>query len=586
MGSQKSNQPIINKIFPFLVWLKGYQVSFLRGDILAGLTVAIVLIPQSMAYALLAGLPPIYGLYAATLAPLIGAMWGSLRQLATGPIAIMSLLVLTTLSPIAEPGSTEFIELAVLLSLMVGIIYLAIGLVKMGEIMSFISHSAVKGFTAAAALIIIATQLPHFIGIQVARHEYIFPQLLEIVATLPQLHWPTLLIGCVAYALIDGIKRIRPNFPSSIVALVVTTVAVVVLNLDQHGVKIVGETPSGLPLPRLVRLDFEVISSLIGPAVVIAFVSFAETYSVGKAISTQTKQRLDVDQEFVGQGLANIIGSFFQAYPVSGSFSRTAINYAAGGKTGISSAVSSVAVVLALLFFTPLLTYIPKATLAALVINAVLMLFNPKEVFKLWKMNRDDGIVAITVFVISLLAKPDYALLLGVMMSLMFFLWKTMHPRIVRISKDTEYDIFANADLFELPSCPQILHLRSDNLIYFANADYTIENIIERLDNFETVPKFVLLDLQAMGFIDITGIEELRALLDETKSRNVRLAFMGVHRPVQEVFESSGFMEEIEADLFIKFRGDAITVLFERIDHTYCQNTCPHVIYFECSTVK
>jgi SulP family sulfate permease len=250
--------------------------------------VAIVLIPQSMAYALLAGLPPIYGLYAATLAPLIGAMWGSLRQLATGPIAIMSLLVLTTLSPIAEPGSAEFIELAVLLSLMVGIIYLAIGIVKMGEIMSFISHSAVKGFTAAAALIIIATQLPHFIGIQVARHEYIFPQLLEIVTTLPQLHWPTLLIGCVAYVLIDGIKRIRPNFPSSIVALVVTTVAVVVLNLDQQEVKIVGETPSGLPLPRLVHFDFEVISALIGPAVVIAFVSFAETYSVGKAITTQT----------------------------------------------------------------------------------------------------------------------------------------------------------------------------------------------------------------------------------------------------------------------------------------------------------
>jgi SulP family sulfate permease len=586
MGSEKSNQPIINKIFPFLIWLKGYHLSFLRGDILAGLTVAIVLIPQSMAYALLAGLPPIYGLYAATLAPLIGAMWGSLRQLATGPIAIMSLLVLTTLSPIAEPGSTDFIELAVLLSLMVGIIYLIIGLVKMGEIMSFISHSAVKGFTAAAALIIIATQLPHFIGIQVARHEYIFPQLLEIVTTLPQLHWPTLLIGCVAYALIDGIKRIRPNFPSSIVALIVTTVAVVVLNLDQQGVRIVGETPSGLPLPRLVRFDFEVISSLIGPAVVIAFVSFAETYSVGKAISTQTKQRLDVDQEFIGQGLANIIGSFFQAYPVSGSFSRTAINYAAGGKTGISSAVSSVAVVLALLFFTPLLTYIPKATLAALVINAVLMLFNPKEVFKLWKMNRDDGIVAITVFVISLIAKPDYALLLGVMMSLMFFLWKTMHPRIVRISKDTEYDIFANADLFDLPSCPQILHLRSDNLIYFANADYTIERIIERLDEFETVPKYVLLDLQAMGFIDITGIEELRALLEETKSRNVRLAFMGVHQPVQEVFESSGFMKEIEAELFIKFRGDAITVLFERIDHNYCKKTCPHTIYFECATVK
>lgn len=586
MESDKTNQPIIYKIFPFLSWLKGYQLSVLRGDALAGLTVAVVLIPQSMAYAMLAGMPPIYGLYAATLAPLIGAMWGSLRQLATGPIAIMSLLVLTTLSPIAEPGSAKFVELAILLSLMVGVIYLCIGLVKLGEIMSFISHSAVKGFTAAAALIIIATQLPHFIGIQVSRHEYIFPQLLEIITTLPQLHWPTLAVGAVAFVIIYGLKRIRPNFPSSIVALVLTTVAVAVFDLDQKGVAIVGTTPSGLPLPYLVQLDFEVISSLIGPAVVIAFVSFAETYSIGKAISSETKQRLDVNQEFVGQGLANIIGSFFQAFPVSGSFSRTAINYSAGAKTGVASAISSVAVVLALLFFTPLLTYIPKATLAALVISAVWILFNPKGVFKLWKMNRDDGIVAITVFVISLLAKPDYALLLGVMMSLIFFLWKTMHPRIVRISKDTQYNFFGDADLFDLPLCPQILHLRSDNLIFFANADYTIEQIIEKLDDFATVPKFVMLDLQAMAFIDITGVEELRVLMDEAKARGVQVAFMGLHRPVLEVFESSGFLAEIEPNLLIKYRGDAITVLFERIDHDYCRDKCPHSIYFECATVK
>jgi len=586
MESDKTNQPVLYKLFPFLSWLKGYQLSVLRGDALAGLTVAVVLIPQSMAYAMLAGMPPIYGLYAATLAPLIGAMWGSLRQLATGPIAIMSLLVLTTLSPIAEPGSAKFIELAILLSLMVGVIYLCIGLVKLGEIMSFISHSAVKGFTAAAALIIIATQLPHFIGIQVSRHEYIFPQLLEIITTLPQLHWPTLAVGAVAFVIIYGLKRIRPNFPSSIVALVLTTVAVAVLDLDQKGVAIVGATPSGLPLPHLVQLDFEVISSLIGPAVVIAFVSFAETYSIGKAISSETKQRLDVNQEFVGQGLANIIGSFFQAFPVSGSFSRTAINYSAGAKTGVASAISSIAVVLALLFFTPLLTYIPKATLAALVISAVWLLFNPKGVFKLWKMNRDDGIVAITVFVISLLAKPDYALLLGVMMSLIFFLWKTMHPRIVRISKDTQYNFFGDADLFDLPLCPQILHLRSDNLIFFANADYTIEQIIEKLDDFATVPKFVMLDLQAMAFIDITGVEELRVLMDEAKARGVQVAFMGLHRPVLEVFESSGFLAEIEPDLLIKYRGDAITVLFDRIDHDYCRDKCPHSIYFECATVK
>jgi SulP family sulfate permease len=539
-----------------------------------------------MAYAILAGLPPVYGLYAAVAAPLIGALWGSLRQLATGPIAIMSLLVLTTLSSIAEPGSKEFIDLAFLLALMVGIIYFLIGIFRFGEIMSFISHSAVKGFTAAASLIIIATQLPNFLGLSVARHEYVFHQLLDIVTSLPWLHPLTMMLGIAAFAIIYGVKRVRPAFPASIAALVLTTIATYFFQLSQKGVAIIGNIPSGLPRPHLPVSDIDTISQLIGPAVVIAMVSFAETYSVGKAISSKTKQKLNVDQEFIGQGLANFIGSFFQSYPVSGSFSRSAINYASGAKTGISSAISSLAVIVSLLFLTPLFTYIPKAALAALVISAVLLLFNPKEVFKLWQMNRHDGIVAITVFVLSLLAKPDYALLIGVMISLIFFLWKTMHPRIIRITKDPMHNMFVNADVMEKPSCPQILHLSSDNSIYFANAEYTVERIIERLDEMETPVKFLLLDLQAMGFIDITGIDEMRVLLEETKSKQIDVAMMGIHIPVMETFERSGFKKEIQPDLIIKNRGDAITVLFNKIDHTYCRDHCPYVLFHECPEVK
>ncbi len=586
MNEAPSKQSILIKFFPFMLWLKGYGPSFLKKDALAGLTVAAVLIPQSMAYAILAGLPPVYGLYAAVSAPLIGALWGSLRQLATGPIAIMSLLVLTTLSPMAEPGSPEFIELAFLLALLVGIIYMCIGLFRLGEIMSFISHSAVKGFTAAAALIIIATQLPNFLGLSVARHEYIFQQLMDIVTSLPDLHPLTMAIGITAFVVIYGVKRIRPAFPASIAALVLTTVAVFVFKLNQSGVAIVGEIQGGLPVPHLHIFDIGVISSLIGPATVIALVSFAETYSVGKAISSETKQKLDVDQEFIGQGLANLIGSFFQSYPVSGSFSRTAINFTSGAKTGISSAISSLAVIVSLLFLTPIFTYIPKAALAALVISAVLILFHPKGVFKLWKMNRHDGIVAITVFIMSLIAKPDYALLMGVLMSLIFFLWKTMHPSIMRITKDPYLNMFVDADLYEKPSCPQILHLRSDNVIYFANAEYTIENILTKLDTAETPVKYLLLDLQAMGFIDITGIDELRTLMDETKLRKIQVAFMGLNQEVMETFKNSSFIKKIEPDLLIENRGLAITVLFKQLDHLYCKNQCPYALFNECPEVK
>jgi SulP family sulfate permease len=586
MTKTTSQQGMLHRLFPFLAWLKGYQISSFRSDALAGVTVAVVLIPQAMAYAMLAGLPPVYGLYAAAVTPLIGALWGSLRQLATGPIAIMSLLVLTTLTPMAEPGSKEFIELAFLLSFMVGILYIVIGVFRMGLVMSFISHSAVKGFTAAAALIIIATQLPHFLGLSASRHEYVLPRLVEIAKGLPDLHISTAAVGLLAIGLIFGVQKLRKTLPAGLIALVAATIAIVVFELHLKGVAIIGKVPGGLAHPMVPPLNFEIISSLLGPAVVIALVSFAETYSVGKAISSQTKQKVDVDQEFIGQGLANLIGSFFQSYPVSGSFSRTAINFATGAKTGVSSVISSLSVILALLFLTPLFTYIPKAALAALVISAVLMLFHPKEVFVLWKKNRHDGIVAVTVFVLALLTKPDYALLIGVMISLMFFLWKTMHPRIVRITKDPELNMFVNADTYDKPSCPQILQLRSDNAIYFANAEYTIEHLLERLDEQKTPVRFLLLNFEVVGFIDITGTDELRVLLDELKLQEVRLAFLSVHLPVKQVFESSGLLEQLNTEHMFERRETAIATLFQDIDHEYCKAECPHALFHECLTVK
>ncbi len=586
MPYNDSENSFLHRFFPFLIWFKGYQISTFRSDALAGVTVAVVLIPQAMAYAMLAGMPPVYGLYAAAVTPIIGALWGSLRQLATGPIAIMSLLVLTTLTPIADPGSDQFVKLAFLLALMVGVLYILIGLFRLGMVMFFISHSAVKGFTSAAALIIIATQLPHFLGISVSRHEYIFPRLVEIIKGLPAVHIPTFVVGLLALVIIFGVQKIRTNLPAGLIAIVGATIVITVFELHLKGVAIIGAIPGGLPHLIVPPLDFDTISSLLGPAVVIALVSFAETYSVGKAISSQTKQKVDVDQEFIGQGLANLIGSFFQSYPVSGSFSRTAINFATGAKTGISSVIASLSVVLALLFLTPLFTYIPKAALAALVISAVLMLFHPKEVFALWKMNRHDGIVAVTVFVIALITKPDYALLIGVMISLMFFLWKTMHPRIVRVTKDPELKMFVNADVYEKPSCPQILQLRSENAIYFANAEYTIEHLLGRLDEQTTPVKYLLLDFQAVGFIDITGIDELRVLLDEVKERGARLAFTGVHLPVKQIFESSGFLKELQPGHLIENRGDAITFLFQHIDHRYCKDVCPYELFHECSTIK
>jgi sulfate permease, SulP family len=535
---------------------------------------------------MLAGLPPVYGLYAAVVAPIIASMWGSLQQLSTGPIAILSLLVLTTLSPLAEPGTAPYIELALLLAFMVGILYLGIGIFRLGAVMSFISHSTVRGFTSAAALIICATQLPSLLGIDVHRHEYLFPMLYEIVTSLPATHIPTLVMGLLAFAIIFVAKKYRATFPGGLVALILTTIPLVLFEWHERGIAVIGVTPAGLPHFQIPSLDFHAASRLLGPAIVVALVSFAETYSVGKTISAGTKQKVDVNQEFIGQGLANLVGSFFQSYPVSGSFSRSAINFSSGARTWISSVVATLGVIISLLFLTPYIAYIPKAALSALVISAVMLLFNPGQVFSLWKKNRHDGIVAFTVFALALLTKPDYALLIGVVLSLVLFLWKTMHPRIVRITKDPELNMFVNADVYQKPNCPQILELRPDNCIFFGNAEYTMEQLVSRIDEQRTPIKFLLLDFESIAFIDISGVEELFGLLDELKARKIDLAFLYVHLPVRKVLESTNFLYVVGEDRMLEKMGDAIAYLFARLDHDYCRNVCPYKLFQECSTVK
>jgi len=574
---------LLGRLLPFLSWMREVRPGTVRRDLLAGLTVAVVLIPQAMAYAMLAGLPPHYGLYAAAVTPAIAALWGSLRQLATGPIAIMSLLVFTTITPHAQAGSERFIELAFTLSLLVGAIYLVVGVLRMGFVMAFISHATVKGFSSAAALIIISTQMPHLLGVSVTRHEDGYGFLVELLSRIPYTHPLTLAVGLGSFALIHGVKRAWPHFPAALVALTLATLAVRYLGLADKGVAVIGEVPAGLPSFHLPMVELDLMAPLLGSAIVIAIVSFAETYAVGRAISEETRQKVDVNQEFVGQGLANLVGAFFQCYPVAGSFSRTAMNYATGARTGLSSVFSAVAVVLALLFLTPLLESVPRAALAALVISAVMLLFHPREVFALWKKNRHDGVVAMAVFVLTLLVKPDYALLIGVIISLVLFLWVSMHPRIVRMAWNTEHEAYLNAEDLETACCPQMTILRVDNAIYFANAEYTMEHILEKVDCVQELVsarqgcelKHLLLDFKGVGFIDITGVDELQVLLDDLRSRGINLILVSLHLPVRQVFASTGFLQELGEQNIHTSYHEAMHSLSSQLNHDVCGTSCP-----------
>jgi SulP family sulfate permease len=570
------------RLFPFLAWRDGYGVATFRRDVIAGITVAVVLVPQSMAYALLAGLPAQYGLYAALVTPVVGALWGSLRQLATGPYAITSLLVLTTLSPYAEPGSQAYVALAIQLAAMVGCIYLLLGALRLGAAMAFVSSSTVKGFNAAAALIIIATQLPHLLGLSLPVGGSAIGDAIALLGALPGLHPPTLALGLLGFVLIYGMKRRYPRIPAALIAVTALALVTWLLRLDLQGVQVLGAVPGGLPVPRVPSLRLDLVPALLGPAFVIGLVGFTGTYAVGRSVSDRTHQRVDVNQELIGQGLANLVGSLFQGYPVSGSFSRTALGFAAGARTGVSSLVSSLVVLLALLFVSPLLGQIPRAALAAVVIAAVLLLFHPVELFTLWRKSRADGVVAVTVFVLALLVKPDYALLIGVIVSLALFLLKSMHPRVVVVTRRPGAPVFVNRAQEDLPACPQLCMVRVDDAIYFANAEYTMLQVRAALDAAGGAVRHLVLDMKGVGFVDLTGAEELGRLHHEIRDRGVGLALVGLHLPVHRLCAAVGLLDRLGPGWLFQGYQDAVDALFPSLDPDHCLRACPYRIFEQC----
>ena len=584
--SERNNNKLLERIFPFLSWIKDYKISLFKNDLIAGITVSLVLIPQSMAYAILAGLPPVIGLYSAAITPIIAGLWGNMRQLSTGPFAILSLLVYTTLSPLVAPGTQNYVEMAVLLTLIIGVMNMIIGFFRLSIFISFTSLSIIKGFTSASALIIMSTQLPSLLGLNIEHSQYFFPTIYNTIIALPDAHLPTLLLGIGSLAVIILVRKIS-TIPSGLVALIIATVFTGLFRLDLTGVNIVGQISAGVPQFALPFFNMHIATSLIGPALVMILISNVETYSIGKTVAMETKQNVDWNKEYFAQGLANFVGAFFRSMPVSGSFARTAINYKAGAKTAMSSVIAGLGVFITLMFLTDLLFYMPKSALAAMVISAVFFLFHPRQVFKLYKKNRDDGIVAISVFILSLLIELDYALLISISISLIFFIWKSMHPRIIRVTRALDYKIEINGDELNKPSCPQIFHIRPDNSVFFVNAEYTVQKIREKLQTQASpATKIFILDFESIAFVDITAIEEFRMLKNELEEKGIKMAIINLHIPVEKTFRSTGFYDEFEPDLIFDDRNELIPRLFERIDHKYCVEECPYTLFPCCLKIK
>jgi sulfate permease, SulP family len=532
------------KIVPAFDWLRHYRRSDLNGDFTAGLVAAIMLIPQGMAYAMLAGLPPVMGLYASTLPLIIYALFGSSRHLAVGPVAMISLLVYAGISTLAEPGSDQYIHLVLLLSLMVGVIQVIMGLFRCGFFVNFISHAVISGFSSAAAIIILISQLHHLLGIHMKSSHFVVHILSEIGSRIGESHPITLAIGLGSIFIQILFKKIMPRFPAPLFVVAGSIALVYTFRLDQTGVKIVGDVPPGLPAFSLPLFSFDSVVVLFPYALTILFVGFMESISIAELIAAKEKYKIDSNQELKGLGLSNVLASFFQGYPVTGGFSRTAATYQAGARTGLASMIAALVVILILLFLTPLFYYLPHAVLASIVIVAVFGLIDLKEVRRLFRIKRMDGWTLLITFAITLVFGGAQGILIGVGFSLLVFIWRSSHPHAAELGYLEREDVFRNLKRFpEAKTCPETLILRVDASLYFANMGF-LENLLRKNLADKPAVKWVIMDLSGVNDIDAVAIDTLEEIVETYQERGIKFLFAGMKGPIRDLVDKAGWEEK------------------------------------------
>ncbi len=526
---------------------RGYGREDMRGDLAAGLTTAVMLIPQGMAYAMLAGLPPIIGLYASTLPIIIYALFGTSRQLAVGPVAMVSLLTASGIGALGIDGGTEqYVAYAVLLALMVGVIQLGMGLARMGFLVNFLSHPVISGFTSAAALIIGLSQLKHLLGIDLHRSHHIHEILLEAGRKASDIHPTTVLIGALSIAALLGLKAWNPKFPRALAVVAVATVSVWALGLVDQGVKIVADVPAGLPSPTVPTIDLDAIASLWPTALAISLVGFMESISVAKAFARKHRYDVEPNQELIGLGAANLAGAAFSGYPVTGGFSRTAVNDQAGARTGVAGIITASVIILTLLFLTPLFYYLPKAVLAAIIMTAVFGLIDIKEVKHLWQVKRGDLALLLITFVATLSVGIEAGVLTGVAASLIFFVVRTTRPHTAVLGQLPGTEVYRNmANFPEAVPVPGVLAVRVDASFYFGNVTFLKETLKKLRAEAKTPVFAVVMDASSINYLDSSADSALHEIVEDFRGDGIEVYFAGVKGPVREVMQRSHFEEKL-----------------------------------------
>lgn len=538
---------ILQKIFPILSWMPNYKKKWLKKDIIAGLTVGVMLVPQAMAYAMIAGLPPIYGLYASVVPPLIYFLFGSSRNISIGPVAIDSLIIASGISVLAAVGSDKFITLAILLSFMVGVFQLLFGIFKLGFLVNFLSKPVISGFTSGAAIIIALGQFKNLLGVDIDTTNKLYYQVYEIVTSISDINIANLLVGLTAILLLIVFKKYIKRIPGSLVVVIVGVLVLKIFEIDKYGVLIVGDVPEGLPYFQVPSIDIDTMIELLPIALTLAIIGFIEAFSIGKSLEDpDNEQKIYANQEFKALGLGNIIGSFFLCFSTSSSFSRSAVNHGSGAKTQLASLFSSAIVVLTLLFLTPVFYYLPKAVISAIIVVSVAGLFDYKLPVKLWKYDKKDALILIATFAVTIIFGIKEGVLSGVFLSIIMVIYNSTAPHVAVLGKIPNTIMYRNIERFnDVEVDPSILIIRFDSQLNFTNSAVFKDSIIEEVNKKGKDLKLLIINANSLSKIDSSGVYVIQEILKYLNKRNVDLYFTGIIGPVRDTLHKSELISEI-----------------------------------------
>ena len=548
----------MHRFIPLINQVSGYRHEDFRQDLTAGLTVGVMLIPQGMAYALIAGMPPIYGLYASLVPVLIYAFWGSSRQLSVAPVAMMSLLTAAGVAPLAGDDVERYIALALLLALMVGVIQFAMGLSRFGFLTNFLSHPILAGFTSAAALIIGLSQLKHLLGVDIARSHHVHEILLQAVQQIGEVHVATLSIGLLGIGLLIGLRNWKKAFPSALVLVILSTLSVWAFSLADDGVSIVGAVPGGLPAFTLPVLSWPDIEALFPTALAISLVGFMESIAVAKVYASKNRYEIDANQELIGLGFANMLGSVFQSFPTTGGFSRTAVNAQAGARTQVSALITAGIIGLTLLFLTPLFYFLPKAVLAAIVMVAVFGLIDWEEARYLWKVDQKDFALMMLTFFATIGFGIEQGILVGVIASLIIVVYQSSRPHTAIEGRLPGTNSYRNIERnTEAVTDEGVVIFRMDSSLYFANVSHFKERI-RNIRQAEDQLRALVLNFFPVNRIDSSAAHMLMELVSNLQTNGAKVYFVGVKGPVLDLMKKAGLTDLIGHDMFFLEVHDAV----------------------------